>query len=91
MRKSHDIRKDLIRSLARAEVTLEKMESRQRAEIEDHRASPETRQRLVPPAGIEPATHGLGNRCSSPLSYEGRGPTRNEPNDPLSGLSQGAP
>src|SRR3954447_9317751 len=27
----------------------------------------------VPPAGIEPATHGLGNRCSSPLSYEGRG------------------
>src|SRR3954471_13665495 len=26
----------------------------------------------VPPAGIEPATHGLGNRCSSPLSYEGR-------------------
>jgi site-specific DNA recombinase len=28
----------------------------------------------VPPAGIEPATPGLGNRCSSPLSYEGRGP-----------------
>src|SRR5205823_1499060 len=27
---------------------------------------------LVPPAGIEPATRGLGNRCSSPLSYEGR-------------------
>jgi hypothetical protein len=25
----------------------------------------------VPPAGIEPATPGLGNRCSSPLSYEG--------------------
>ena len=21
-------------------------------------------QRMVPPAGIEPATHGLGNRCS---------------------------
>ncbi len=26
---------------------------------------------LVPPAGIEPATHGLGNHCSFPLSYEG--------------------
>ena len=26
---------------------------------------------LVPPAGIEPATRGLGNHCSSPLSYEG--------------------
>jgi hypothetical protein len=26
---------------------------------------------VVPPAGIEPATRGLGNRCSSPLSYEG--------------------
>jgi hypothetical protein len=25
---------------------------------------------LVAPAGIEPATHGLGNRCSIPLSYE---------------------
>ena len=25
----------------------------------------------MPPAGIEPATRGLGNRCSSPLSYEG--------------------
>jgi hypothetical protein len=25
----------------------------------------------VPPAGIEPATPGLGNRCSTPLSYEG--------------------
>src|SRR5205823_6012867 len=25
---------------------------------------------LVPPAGIEPAAHGLGNRCSIPLSYE---------------------
>jgi hypothetical protein len=29
---------------------------------------------LVPPAGIEPATRGLGNRCSSPLSYEGDSP-----------------
>ena len=28
---------------------------------------------LVPPAGIEPATRGLGNHCSSPLSYEGAG------------------
>ena len=27
----------------------------------DRQASPETRQDLVPPAGIEPATHGLGN------------------------------
>src|SRR5512143_1046317 len=27
----------------------------------------------VPPGGIEPPTHGLGNRCSSPLSYEGEG------------------
>jgi hypothetical protein len=26
--------------------------------------SPGTRQPLVPPAGCEPATHGLGNRCS---------------------------
>jgi hypothetical protein len=25
----------------------------------------------VPPGGIEPPTHGLGNRCSSPLSYGG--------------------
>ena len=28
---------------------------------------------MVPPGGIEPPTRGLGNRCSSPLSYEGRG------------------
>ncbi len=27
-------------------------------------ASPETRQHMVPSAGIEPATPGLGNRCS---------------------------
>jgi hypothetical protein len=27
----------------------------------------------VPPGGIEPPTHGLGNRCSSPLSYGGEG------------------
>jgi hypothetical protein len=27
----------------------------------------------VPPGGIEPPTRGLGNRCSSPLSYEGEG------------------
>jgi hypothetical protein len=26
---------------------------------------------MVPSAGIEPATPGLGNRCSTPLSYEG--------------------
>jgi hypothetical protein len=33
-------------------------------------ASPGTRH-SVPPGGIEPPTHGLGNRCSSPLSYGG--------------------
>ncbi len=27
----------------------------------------------MPPGGIEPPTHGLGNRCSSPLSYGGEG------------------
>src|SRR5204863_3914783 len=34
-------------------------------------ASPEARHTSVPPGGIEPPTHGLGNRCSSPLSYGG--------------------
>ena len=26
---------------------------------------------VVPPEGLEPPTRGLGNRCSSPLSYGG--------------------
>lgn len=36
--------------------------------------TPEVRtlENLAPSAGIEPATRGLGNHCSSPLSYEGR-------------------
>src|SRR5438445_12698683 len=34
-------------------------------------ASPEAGHHTVPPGGIEPPTHGLGNRCSSPLSYGG--------------------
>src|SRR6266496_2380366 len=29
----------------------------------ERQASPGVRHFLVPPAGIEPATHGLGNRC----------------------------
>src|SRR6188472_2332298 len=35
--------------------------------------------RRVPPGGIEPPTHGLGNRCSSPLSYEGEDGADREP------------
>src|SRR5438128_1109000 len=35
----------------------------------ERQASPETRHTSVPPAGIEPATHGLGNRCSIDWSH----------------------
>jgi hypothetical protein len=53
MRKSHDIRKDLIRSLARAEVTLEKMESRDGSIVSHWRISGRN-VRGVPTLGIEP-------------------------------------
>jgi hypothetical protein len=52
MRKTNDIRKDLLRSLARAEVTLEKMESRDGSIVSYWRISGRN-VRGVPTLGIE--------------------------------------
>ena len=38
------------------------------------RSEPFTNRSLAPPAGFEPATYGLGNRCSIQLSYGSLGP-----------------
>jgi len=53
MRKSNDIRKDLLRSLARPEVTLERMESRD-GSIVSHWRICGRNVRGVPTLGIEP-------------------------------------
>jgi hypothetical protein len=53
MRKSNDIRRDLLRSLARPEVTLEKMDSRDGAIVSHWRISGRN-VRGVPTLGIEP-------------------------------------
>ena len=37
----------------------------------------------IPPAGIEPAAHGLGNRCSIQLSYGGINHACFQPGTPL--------
>jgi hypothetical protein len=52
MRKSNDIRKDLLRSLARPEVTLEKMESREGSIVSHWRISGRN-VRGVPTLGLE--------------------------------------
>jgi SnoaL-like polyketide cyclase len=53
MRRSNDIRKDLVRSLARPEVTLEKMESRE-GSIVSHWRITGRNVRGVPTLGIAP-------------------------------------